>query len=546
MPFGGWRFLHYFTSHARRRLRGLTYHMSMRRAILAGSILAAAVFAAQTVEGRVTNGATGTPIAGVRVRLFGMDADHPYNTTTDAQGRFRIDGVKAGIYGAIYDAKGFLMIPFAGDRPRPFAVAAGGDPVRLEVSMQPLAQVSGRVLDGAGRPVPGASVWRLDENRWCVPPACSPSHGMIKTNEKGEYTFPQLIPGPHVLSATAPASWAPPDSRGDERLAWAQTLYPGVADPQLAESVDLPPGGEQWNVDIKLAAAPVHRLSGRVLDPRGNPVPKASVALGKGFGPTLTAETKADGTFEFASVMDSEWRLSSAATEDGVKLKGSQPVEVHGRDLENVQLRLAAPFTLRGRLVLEVPDGTAAPEPPPIDLILDSVTVLLTDDQYGTLPIDSHSAGPFTVADVYPGSYEVNPISDSPAPYYLDSIRLGGQDALGPVPILSDAQTLTITYKLGGGTVRGAVEGCGGGQVLLIPQDPSLRHAGFLRVTGCDANGRFEFPSVRPGEYYGLAFAKYPGTWEQILADAGLLQQAGRVTVRAGESADDEIPLAGR
>ena len=69
------------------------------------------------------------------------------------------------------------------------------------------------------------------------------------------------------------SSWSPPESRDDQRLDWAQTFYPGVTDPRLALKV-IVPGGDLWNVDIKLAAVPVHRIRGRVLDVRGDPVPR--------------------------------------------------------------------------------------------------------------------------------------------------------------------------------------------------------------------------------------------------------------------------------
>ena len=74
----------------------------------------------------------------------------------------------------------------------------------------------------------------------------------------------------------------------------------------------------------------------------------------------------------------------------------------------------------------------------------------------------------------------------------MDSIRLGDHRALGTLSILSDAQALTITYKLGGGTVSGTIDSCRTGYVFQIPQEPALRHAGFMRLTTCGQNGRFE------------------------------------------------------
>jgi Carboxypeptidase regulatory-like domain len=309
------------------------------------------------------------------------------------------------------------------------------------------------------------------------------------------------------------------------------------------------PEGEVSNLDIKLAAVPVHRIRGRILDFRGNPLPNTSVALSKGFGPNLTQVTTDDGTFEFPAVLDGEWRLAASADHDGVKLRAAQPVEVQGGDVENVELRLTSPFTLRGKIVMEDSKNALAPKPPHVDVVLVSGDALLSDEADAYRPAESVE-GNLTIRNVYPGTYQILPIVDSRAPYYVDSIRLGGGDALGSnVPILSDAEPLIILYKQGGGSVRGAVDGCRGGHVFLIPQDPALRRGSLLRVTDCDQNGRFEFAAVRPGEYDALAVA-WSGppmlSYAGMLADGELLKQTRRVTVRNNEFTSAEIRLISR
>ena len=96
-------------------------------------------------------------------------------------------------------------------------------------------------------------------------------------------------------------------------------FYPGVTDPQLAVRVIVRIGGETSNLDIKLAAVPVHRIRGVVRDVSGNPVSKAAVTLRKGFGsPALTRNTRGDGTFEFEAVAEGEWRISTNVDQGGL------------------------------------------------------------------------------------------------------------------------------------------------------------------------------------------------------------------------------------
>jgi hypothetical protein len=513
--------------------------------ILAMGILAATASASQIVEGQVVNAATGAGVPGVKIRIFaaGEAPADGYSATTDLQGRFRIEGVEAGAYRARYAASGFSPVPLSGALAPLFPVPGGGEPVHLEIKMQPLGKISGRVLDAAGKLVPKAELWLIGEDKWCLPPECHPDHRQSKSGENGEFSFTDLVPGPWLLSANAPPSWNPPQSSGDERLGWTQTFYPGVTAPELVQTVILRPGGEQWSTDIKLAAAPVRRIRGRLLDVHGDPVPQASVELGKSFGPILTEKTGSDGGFEFASVIDGEWRLRAAVDKDAVKLKAVQAVQVKNHDLENIELRLTAPFSLPGKIIMEVPQGAPVPQSPPIDMGLVPGAPLLTNEPGGFLVIPTGGSD-LTVPNVYPGSCQVQFLTDSPVPYFLDSIRLGDQDALGTFSIPSAALPLTITYKLGGGTVRGTVEGCGSSHVFLIPQDPALRRNGFIRIAGCDQNGRFEFPAVRPGEYYGLATATEPRSFAALSVEGGLLKQAGKLTVRPNESTSADIRLS--
>jgi hypothetical protein len=542
-----------FRTGVKNRLHDCGVTMLMMRVILAAWILASGVLLAQTVEGNVVSAVTGAGIPAITVFVRQVN-ERPYEATTDSKGRFQIDGVKDGAYTATYMdgvplPRNFWPVPNSWDgngQPSPFQVTSGAGVVHLEVKMQPIGKLAGRVLDPAGKPVPNANLWLVSGGSGCKWPSCVSFSEQSKTNEKGEYSVTDVrVPGPWRVSATAPLSWTPPEPRDDRRLGWAQTFYPGVTDPQLAAEVMVRPGGDLWNVDIKLAAVPVHRIRGVLLDLGGDPAPKVTVALSKGFGPVVRQDTKNDGTFEFASVVDDEWRVSASVNKDGVKLWAAQWIRLKDDDLNNVELRLAAPFSIHGKAVTEVPDGLPAPKLPTIEIGLAAGAGLPSDPQGNTFQTsDTDGQGEFTIEDVFPGPYLIEVFADSPtAPYYLDSIRLGSREALdSDVPIVSDARPVTVTYKLGGGTVRGNIEACGAARVLLIPQDPARRRRNFILSTSCGKTGGFEFSGVRPGEYYGIAIKSgSPTPWSEFILDDELLKQAGRVSVRGNESTAAEI-----
>jgi hypothetical protein len=511
-------------------------------------LLSAACAAGQTVEGHVVDSTTGAGIPGVAVGLIpALNWPPVYSTTTDAHGSFRIEGVKDGSYSATYKAPGFFPIP-NGPGWLPVQVASGVEPTHLEAKMQPIGKISGRVLDGTGKPVSGATLWLQWESNECKSPWCLRSPHKARTDEKGEYSVADLdSPGAWLLSATAPASWPQPEPQEDRRLGWAQTFYPGVTDPQLATRAMT--GSELW-LDIKLAAVPVHRIRGVALDVNGDPAPNTAVTLGKGIGsPSLHEDTKADGTFEFESVTDDDWQMATKADQRGLKLFAAREVQINGHDVENVELRLAAPFSIRGRIVMEGPDSVPAPAPgspkalPKVfpNVILDSSATLLGlgDAPGGDAIPDAN--GNFTIPNLYAGGYQIL-VPGAQPPYYLDSIRLGDRDALGlDVPILSAAQPLIITYKPNGGTVSGTVDKCASGAVALVPQDTALRRPGTTRFVPCDSNGRYTFPALRPGEYYALAVAGDSGATGFTTFDDALLKQASSVTVRAGETSSVDL-----
>jgi hypothetical protein len=101
--------------------------------------------AAQTVEGTIVDSLSGNGIAAVHVLLVPVSgpASAGYFPTTDALGRFFLDGVKTGAYKFGYTLPGYSSsdpIPPS----RQVEVSGDGKLVKLEGRMTALPRISGR------------------------------------------------------------------------------------------------------------------------------------------------------------------------------------------------------------------------------------------------------------------------------------------------------------------------------------------------------------------------------------------------------------------
>src|SRR5262249_36294834 len=139
---------------------------------------------------------------------------------------------------------------------------------------------------------------------------------------------------------------------------WVRTFYPGVTDEHGALKIAVRPGAELWGQDIRLGVAPVRRLRGLLLDTSGNAAPGVEIVLARAEEITPDekhAKSADDGSFEFANVPEGDWLLTAQA-ERGEKLHAFATLTMAGRDLEHVELRLSAPFTITGSVTMS---GTA-------------------------------------------------------------------------------------------------------------------------------------------------------------------------------------------
>lgn len=493
-------------------------------------MVAGALFA-QTVEGTVTS-TGGAALAGVKITLTkagGPNEATDYSTVTDAAGAFTLRDVKDDVYVVLLQLAGFLSPNPGGPGNRPFTVEVGVPTNHLKLEMMPQGKVSGRVVDGRGVPVPGSKLelavpygtWERDT-----------------AGTDGSFTFERVRPGTYTLLAVAPSGWKPPDPVDGQAFAWVPTFFGDVSFQEGAVPIVVRPGRELSDQDVKLLAAPVHRLRGRVLDPAGEAAPGVKIDLWDTANTedTRSAVSQRDGSFEFA-ITDRQWLLSAEAGSSAARLAASLSVPTASRDIDNAVLRLTMPFSIHGSVQFDPPKGGKLP------------LGILFAPKTGAGPpslAQLEESGKFTADGLYPGVYGITMAPALPAPgYYLDAIRIGEHDILTrDLEIASEYTAISIVFKAGGGAVRGVVEDCGGATILLLPQDKAMRRQGSVRVAQCQEGNRYEIPWVRPGDYYLFAFASGSSPLvPPYNLDQDYLNHARKLTVADGSSAQVDLEL---
>jgi len=511
-------------------------------------------------EGVVTNSITHAPIAGVAVTLWTPQAVN-YNATTDQSGAWRITDIKPGRYRSRFEKEGFVEPRRGGPGVDPMiAVGPGGNPVRLNAELIPLATLRGRVVDSDRNPAPGAEVS-------LVSAAGYGAYAPVKTDADGQFSISEIEPGSYQLLARFQSP--DPKPADQERVDFIPTYYPSAIDLSQAGAIDVGGGNDLFGLDIRLRTATVYRLRGIVLDESGSPVPKAHIRLmatspekrmggQMSFGTTryflgmasyqseeALTDSDAEGQFEFRSVRSGEWVLRAdtepkrgADREFVLQRSGNVPVTISDRDLDGVRIQFPQTFTLEAQV-----DYGDRPLPDAVRNFPVPVILYSLDEGGSGLPrMPNRTGGALRFANVTPGRYKIVPLSGLPPGYYAASVRLAGQEVLGqPVNLNAGTPPLQITYKPNAGTVRGIIERGEGAIVLLWPQSGSALD--IVRAVQAGPGGTFEIGSLPPGAYYMVALdTPNPDKLSETVL-RGLVSSATSVSVDEGASPSVSVPL---
>ena len=325
------------------------------------------------VAGRII--VDGQPRFGVQILLkkreaIDLDSDSPQSpadsATTDADGRYEITNLAPGVYlVSVYSPAYVIEGDSRLSEPGKIVDVKGGEQIEnLDFSLKRGGVITGKVTDEYGKPViaEGVGAFRLDREGKRDKAAAG---DMLKwqTDDRGEYRIFGLESGRYIVGVGASSEdvLQPTGSRGS----YKRTYHPDAVDESSAKVVEVSPGAEATNVDIKLAPSTKRfTVSGRVIDSEsGKPLPGVMIRceLAKTAGSSFrTGDTTTNSNGEFRIERLSPNTYTVYVFNPGQNEFYSDPVnfDVADADVNGLEIKIIRGATITG--VAEV-EGTRDP-----------------------------------------------------------------------------------------------------------------------------------------------------------------------------------------
>lgn len=472
-----------------------------------------------SVEGVVVKTTTGEALKKITVNLMSVPGDHPsLSDVTDGNGHFAFNEVEPGSYALAAGGNGYPQQGFGNKRGRPggnvLTLTPGSHDKDLVIRMVPPGVITGTVRDEQGDAVIGGQVraLRVAHVGRRMPP--SPG-GSAQTNDLGQYRLYGLEPGQYFVIASYQ-----PQNMGNmpSKDIYLPTFYPSTSDSGQAIPIKVSPGDEISGIDVDLKCVQSVVIRGRIVTEiptktrRGAYVslmPRDAARTGysgMNYGGVVHDDV---GDFELDGVPHGSYVLFANLNDADHSYSGRALVEVGNANVEGLTLVVGSGVTLRGNVRLSA--GA--------ELDLTSLRVFLQAEEnfMGGAGAQVKADGTFVLQNVSDGTYRVN-VGGFPEEFYLQSVRLGGTDVLGPGPTLSHndpVSNLDVVLSKEGGRVDGVVlndqQPVGGAIVVFIPDPPNRDRNDLYSFKTTDPLGRFSLLGLPPGDFKLFAWDQREG-----------------------------------
>jgi hypothetical protein len=464
---------------------------------------------------------------------------------TDRDGKFVFQNLAPGLYSLQIIRNEYARQIYgqrvAGGPALAIRLSKGQSLNTIVISLIPAGNVAGVIRDSDGHAQTGVPIQLLRASFNATGERTFHVEATARTNDRGEYRLYWITPGRYYISAgTASGPNRPlnPNSAAASLnevpdQSFALTYFPGVFDTGAAAMVDVNPGADVSGVDFVVPRQRLYSVRGHIADAgSGRPPATASVSLAyrtlTGVGGAFNAGSRYDATtgeFELRNIPPGTYVLQAIAAEAAPVAAGESvmrisalalqpnarlPIEVSSSDINGVTLQLTSGVSIAGHIRVDgmplsnMPgwENVRVPLKPTVDT---SFAPKLQPAQ----PVTQRPSadGTFTIIGVSPGEFIVGPITGLAPGFFVKEARFNQVDVLGqPLRFFAGGTgtlEIILSSKAGnidGTTVDAAMRSAAGAQVVLVPER-ERRRTDLYKTVASDANGRFVFLSVPPGDY---------------------------------------------
>jgi hypothetical protein len=474
------------------------------------------------VSGRTLNRVTGEPVRGATVSLndaskavaylanlsymvLGREpkstpagltklslSDGTFCFQTVQAGQYVLKASKAGFLDSSYGAEGYLQTGSI----IPVGTASLG---HLDIALDPMSGIAGRVIDNYGDGVVDANVVALKQVWYQGRQVLLPVQG-TQSDDRGEYRIGKLTPGVYFVYARPVPSGLGASLASDSGGHAVRTYYPSALRLASGSAVSVPAGQDANGINIRVVNANTYHVRGKI-DGTMDEWPGATVRLLSDKEEPMSlvfgaGNVAPDGSFDFPNVSPGVYKVDFQSRAGA----GQMPIEVEDADV-SVALHVTGNATLRGRLVFQgVPDSIPVGAPTivlkPADAIVGPAYRLNVD-----------SNGSIGAEGVHPGRYflDVAP----PPGLFVESVKAGASELLSREVDLTSGGTvdLTIVFRYGAASLSVTVPGGDSNSSTVSPlyavlvKLPPRADGSGIYLGAIYSTGQFSFGNVPPGNY---------------------------------------------
>jgi Carboxypeptidase regulatory-like domain len=516
------------------------------------------------VRGRVTIRG-GAPAGAAVVQLLSVVPGPPAITQTDESGMYEliVPSRPEGDYRVLIRKETYAPAEYGAPAPNRrgelLHLAPGDVREHLDVALNRLSTISGRILDDTGDAVEGALVrvaqlrYTEGQRKLVEPPVVS-----LRTDDLGRYRIFGLRPGQYAIVASVGQIVVTESAA--EFPGYGTTYFPGTTNPAEIQLLSIGVAQELTDVDFRLVRQKTFRVAGHASDSTGDPI-TGGISLtqrrrsGSVAAVQLGARIDRGGGFEFLNVAPGEYVLQvvhgmgrNASTEGEFAYRF---IDVVDSDVTDVEMQTGLGSTISGHVTF---DGG---EPPSTDRLEVSVVPVDLDrtpnGQTARARVDPEQHT-FELARVN-GPRRIQ-VTQAPPGWAMTAVIVNGIDVTDqPLAFGREDESLVdVEVRLSSRATRltGRITDARGSALTDLAvlafsheRDHWYLNTRFIRRTAPKSDGTFSFEGLPPGDYY--VWAAYPpddqGEWRDPDVLEKLTLEATRARLLEGQQVSLDLKV---